>query len=169
MKPAPKQALPTLTFSERIDLHMNGEDISIIHPGVATTDGDCFAYFHRANVISVGDLPAALRYVAADASVSGNIDGQITAAELIINTGDSDTKIVVGHGAPVISKKDARDHLDMLVAVRKSVMNAIQSGKSLEEVVASKPTTPFDERHKGGPGPDSFVKGVYTDLARKAR
>ena len=167
--PSPKEALPLVTFKDGITIHLNGEEISVIHPGLATIDGDSFVYFRRANVISVGDLPGALRYVAADATAQGTIDRQIVAAKQILNTANPDTKIVPGHGAPVITTKDARDHYDMLVAVRDRVMASIREGKTLDQVVASKPTADFDERHKGGPAPDGFVKGVYADLSRQVR
>jgi len=167
--PSPKDALPAITFNDSITLHLNGEDISVIHPGPASTDGDSFIYFHRANVISTGDLPAALRYVAADLPAGGTINGQIAASERILQTANADTKILPGHGAPIITTKDARDQHDTLVAVRDRILSQVRAGKSLDEVLASKPTAEFDERHKGGPGPDGLVKGIYADLSRPGR
>jgi hypothetical protein len=45
--------------------------------------------------------------------------------------------------------------------------SAIRAGKTLEQVVASKPTADFDQGRLGGAiTPDDFVILVYTDLAR---
>lgn len=167
--PAPKEALPVVTFSDSLTLHFNGEDISVIHPGPASTDGDCFIYFPRANVISTGDLPAALRYVAADLNAGGTIHGQIAASERILKTANPGTKIIPGHGVPVITVKDAQEQHDTLVAVRDRVLRGIREGKTVDQVVASKPTAEFDERHKGGPPPEGLVRGVYADLSRKGQ
>jgi len=48
------------------------------------------------------------------------------------------------------------------------VLSAIRAGKTLQEVVASKPTADFDQGRMGGAiTPDRFVTLVYQDLSRK--
>jgi hypothetical protein len=60
--------------------------------------------------------------------------------------------------------------LAMFAAVRERVLNAIHAGKTLAEVVASKPTADFDPGRLGGAiTPDRFVTLVYTDLSRSAK
>jgi len=132
--PSPKEALPVVTFNDSLTLHFNGEEISVIYPGPASTDGDSFIYFHRANIISTGDLPAALRYVAADLPAGGTINGQVVASERILKTANPTTKILPGHGMPVITVKDAQDQHDMLVALRDRVLSAVRAGKTLGEI-----------------------------------
>ena len=54
---------------------------------------------------------------------------------------------------------------DMLVTVRERVAKLKQSGKTLEESIAEKPTRDLDEKWgKGSIGNDFFVKLVYITL-----
>jgi cyclase len=53
---SPARALPVVTFSDGITLHLDGEDISVIHVPAAHTDGDAIVWFHKANVIHAGDV-----------------------------------------------------------------------------------------------------------------
>ena len=78
---------------------------------------------------------------------------------------DENTKIVPGHG-PVSDKARLQKYVAMLTAVRDSVARLLKEGKTMEEVVAAKPTQAFDE--KWGHGflpPDKFAGLVYMDLS----
>src|SRR6185369_485145 len=45
--PAPKEALPIITFNDRASVHLNGEDIKAIHFAAGHTDGDSVIYFTK--------------------------------------------------------------------------------------------------------------------------
>jgi cyclase len=45
--PAPKEALPVVTFTEDVGLHLNGEDLHVFHVPNAHTDGDSLIYFTK--------------------------------------------------------------------------------------------------------------------------
>jgi len=65
---------------------------------------------------------------------------------------------------------EIQQQLVMFRAVRDRVLSAIRAGKTLEEVVASKPTADFDQSRMGGAiTNDRFVTLVYTDLSRRAK
>src|SRR5216683_1628097 len=55
VKPAVREALPVVTFSERASVHVNGEDIRAIHFPHGHTDGDSVIFFPKANVVHMGD------------------------------------------------------------------------------------------------------------------
>jgi len=64
--------------------------------------------------------------------------------------------------------KEIQQQLEMFAAVRDRVAGAIRAGKTLQEVVASKPTADFDQGRLGGAiTPDRFVTLVYQDLSGK--
>jgi glyoxylase-like metal-dependent hydrolase (beta-lactamase superfamily II) len=162
--------LPVLTYSDSITLHFNGEEIYIYHPEPSHTDGDSIIYFRRANVMHVGDVPSSLRYPNIGVNEGGAVDGMIAAARQVMKIANPDTKIIPGHLGPVVGFKEIEQQLEMFLAVRERVLTAIRAGKTVEEVVASKPTADFDAPRLGGAiTPDRFVTLVYTDLARKAR
>jgi len=166
----PAAALPSLTYSDSMTLRFNGEEIYIYHPAPAHTDGDSIIYFRHANVMHVGDVPASLRYPNIGVNEGGTVDGMIAAGQQVMTIANADTKIIPGHLGPVIGFKEIQQQLDMFAAVRDRVLSAIRAGKTLEQVVASKPTADFDQGRMGGAiTPDRFVTLVYTDLSRKAK
>ena len=166
----PAAALPIVTYSESLTLHFNGEEIAIYHPEPAHTDGDSIIYFRHANVMHVGDVPSSLRYPNIGVNDGGSVDGMMAAARQVMKIANPDTKIIPGHLGPIVGFKEIQQQLDMFAAVRDRVLNAIRAGKTVEQVVASKPTADFDQGRMGGAiTPDRFVTLVYTDLSRKAK
>lgn len=168
--PPPAAALPIVTYGDHMTLHFNGEEIYIYHPEPAHTDGDSIIYFRHANVIHVGDIPASLRYPNIGVDDGGSVDGMIAAGRQVMKIANQNTKIIPGHLGPVVGFKEVQQQIDMFVTVRDRIMTAIRAGKTLQQVVASKPTAEFDEARKAGAiTPDRFVTLVYTDLSRRAR
>jgi cyclase len=167
---SPAAALPVVTYSESITLHVNGEEIYIYHPEPAHTDGDSIVYFRHANVMHVGDVPASLRYPNIGVNEGGSVDGMMAAARQVMKIANPDTKIIPGHLGPIVGFKEIQQQLEMFAAVSTRVSNAIRAGNTVEQVVASKPTADFDQGRMGGAiTPDRFVTLVYTDLSRKAK
>src|SRR5579863_4440159 len=168
--PPPAGALPVMTYSESMTLHFNGEEIYIYHPEPAHTDGDSIVYFRHANVMHVGDVPSSLRYPNIGVEDGGSVDGMIAAARQVMKIANPDTKIIPGHLGPVVGFKEIEQQLAMFAVVRDRVAAAIRAGKTVEQVVASKPTKDFEEGRLGGAiTPDRFVTLVYTDLANKVK
>ena len=84
----PTGALPTLTYTDSLTLHLNGEEIYIYHPAPAHTDGDSIIYFKKANVVHVGDIPASLRYPNIGVNDGGTVDGMMAAARQLMKVVD---------------------------------------------------------------------------------
>ena len=166
----PPGALPLVTYSDRMTLHFNGEEIEIYHPEPAHTDGDSIIYFRHANVMHVGDVPASLRYPNIGVDDGGSVDGMMAAGRQVMKVANADTRIIPGHLGPIVGFKEIQQQLEMFAAVRDRVANAIRAGKTVEQVVASKPTADFDQGRMGGAiTPDRFVTLVYTDLSRRLK
>jgi glyoxylase-like metal-dependent hydrolase (beta-lactamase superfamily II) len=116
----------------------------------------------------VGDVPSSLRYPNIGVTDGGSVDGMIAAAEQVMKIANPQTKIIPGHLGPVVGFDEIKQQLVMFRAVRDRVMTAARAGKTVEEVVASKPTKDFDQGRMGGAiTPDRFVTLVYQDLSRK--
>ena len=168
--PPPAGMLPTLTYTDSLTLHFNGEEIFIYHPAPAHTDGDSIIFFKKANVMHVGDVPASLRYPNIGVNDGGTVDGMMAAGRDVMKVANANTKIIPGHLGPVVGFKEIEQQLVMFAAVRDKIAAAIKAGKTEAEVVASKPTKEFDEGRLGGAiTPDRFVSLVYTDLSRKLK
>src|SRR5258708_13663303 len=95
--PREKDALPIITFATRLNIHLNDEDIELIHFDPAHTDGDVVVHFKNANVYHLGDV---LRsgYPFIDVSSGGGINGFVTSLDKILNLLDDNSKIIPGHG-----------------------------------------------------------------------
>ncbi len=162
--PAAPQALPVVTFPTGLTFHWNDETIEVVHFPGGHTDGDSVIFFKTANVIHTGDLFFNGFYPFIDAQSGGSVKGMIKSAGEILNRADDATKIIPGHGS-LATKADLKAYIDMLQEVH-SVMSALKKqGKTVDEVIAAKPTKKFDAQWgKGFLPPDKWVKIVYSAL-----
>jgi len=72
--------------------------------------------------------------------------------------------VIPGHG-PVGTRVQLIEFRDMLVAVRDNVAALKRQGKSLDEVIAAKPTAAFDKKWGGFViDPAHFTTLVYAGL-----
>ncbi|MDH5642600.1 MAG: MBL fold metallo-hydrolase [Gemmatimonadota bacterium] len=159
---APEEALPVITFSHEVTLRFNGEDLNVFHVENAHTDGDAIVHFTKANVFHMGDTFFNGRYPFIDVGSNGGINGVIGAASAVLEKVNSETKIIPGHG-PLASASDLVLYRDMLVAVRDRIQAMMDEGMSEDEVLASNPTSEFDETF--GNNSERFVRFSYQSLA----
>ena len=165
--PAPAKALPVVTFHDTTTLHVNGEDAIVFHVAPAHTDGDAIVWFPKANVVHMGDTYFSATYPIIDLESGGSVDGLIAASERVLARIDGATRVIPGHGQ-VSDKAGLQKYHDMLVGVRAAVTKLIKQKKSLDDVVAAKPTAPWDETWgKGYMKPDLFTKILYTELSAR--
>jgi cyclase len=143
MPAAPPAALPVVTFDDGVTLHWNGETIRVEHVAPAHTDGDSHVWFERANVVHMGDTFVNGTFPLVDIESGGTLAGLIASAERVLARANADTQIVPGHG-PLARPDDLQKFHDMLVDVRSRIEKGIQSGKTMEAYIASKPLADLD-------------------------
>ncbi|MGV6852630.1 MAG: MBL fold metallo-hydrolase [bacterium] len=161
---SPVEALPVITFTQQMSLHLNQLDAQIIHIKQAHTDGDAFVVFKKANVIHMGDVLFAGMYPFIDLSSGGSIDGYIAGLKQTLNYMDDQTKVIPGHG-PLTDKHEVVAMLAMLNDVRSRIADAKNAGKSLEQVIALKPTQAYDKkRNHGWIKADQLVEFIYKSI-----
>jgi cyclase len=162
---SPPEALPTETFKDLRTIEANGDQIRLGYVPPAHTDTDIYILFTKGNVLHLGDLFFNGRYPFIDGATAGNINGMIAAADMSLKLVDGTTKIVPGHG-PLGNKTALTAYRDMMVTVRDRVQKLKTSGRTLEDVVAAKPTADLDATWgKGFLPPDRFVTIVYSTLS----
>lgn len=165
--PAPREALPVVTFTEEMTLHWNDDDLALTHVDPAHTDGDAFVYFKQANVLHAGDLFFNGFYPFVDVSSGGDFAGMIAAGKTMLALIDDKTVVMPGHG-PLSNKAELQAFVTMLEGVYGKVKGMVDAGKSQEDVIAAKPTAAFDEKWGGGfLEPDKWVGIVYDTIAKK--
>ena len=165
-KPEPKVALPVVTFTRDITFHLNGDELVVTYAPRAHTDGDSMVRFSKSNVVHMGDTFFNKLYPFIDASSGGTVAGVLAAVDGVLRTAGDDTKIIPGHG-PLASKADLKAYRDMLAAVSGTIRGQIKTGKTLEQVIASKPTAKYDAVWgKGFLAPEKFVEMLYGNLKK---
>jgi cyclase len=161
---APAAALPVVTYSSPLTFHMDGEDVEAIPIPRAHTDGDTLVRFKNANVIMIGDYFRSLGYPNIDRANGGSLNGMLAGLDTAIKLCDANTKVVPGHGA-IVDRNGLMAHRDMIIAIRDKIAPMVSQGKTLDEVMAAKPTANFDAKVPGGDTTiQRFVGQVYAEL-----
>ena len=161
---SPAGALPVITFSDTVTFHVNGDDVQAFHIANAHTDGDAFIVWGKADVIHAGDVFVTYGFPFIDISTGGSIDGLIAAVDVLLKLGDDNVKIIPGHGA-LSDRAAVREYGNMLKTVRDRVRQQKAAGRSLEQTLATHPTSEFDARWGTGfLKPDQFVAMVYQSV-----
>ena len=157
----PAGALPALSFNDEHTLQINDTSLHLEHYDPAHTDTDISVHFTDADVLHTGDTWFNGVYPFIDYSTGGHIDGMIRATSRTLGTGTTSTIVIPGHG-PVGNKQDVTASLEMLSAIRDKVSGLKKEGKTIDEVIAAKPTAVFDEKWgKGFTTPEMFTRFVY--------
>ncbi len=150
---ASPEALPIITFSDKLNFHLNGDDIELVYLDKGHTDGDIIIHFKKANVFHTGDAYVRYGYPFIDVSSGGSFIGFLSTLDKILALVDDNSKIIPGHGE-LASKADVKTLRDKLVDIKDQVLAALKKGKKVEEIPALGITDKYDaELGKG------FLKG----------
>jgi glyoxylase-like metal-dependent hydrolase (beta-lactamase superfamily II) len=146
--PAAAVALPTKLFNSEQTLHLNGATLALKYYPPAHTDSDISVHFTDADIIHVADTFWNGHFPFIDYSTGGSIDGMIRAADANVAKVTNKTIVIPGHGS-IGNKSQLVEFRDMLVSVRDKVSRLKKEGKSLEQVIAAKPTADYDAKWGG--------------------
>ncbi len=139
-------AIPSEVFSKRKTMTVNGSTLELEYYGPAHTDSDISVHLVEADVLHVADTFWNGIYPFIDYSTGGSIDGMIRAAEANLAKATDRTIVIAGHGSPVSNRTELKEYRDMLVAIRENVSKLKKQERSLDAVVAAKPTAAFDAK-----------------------
>lgn len=158
---APAGAIPSTVFKEDYTLHVNGATLILKHYLPAHTDSDISVHFTEADIFHTGDTFWNRNYPFIDYSTGGSIDGTIRAAEANLAKVTDKMIVIPGHGA-VGGKADLTLFRDVLVEIREKVGGLKKQGRSLDEIVAAKPTAATDADWGAGfINPNRFIGLVF--------
>jgi glyoxylase-like metal-dependent hydrolase (beta-lactamase superfamily II) len=153
----------------------NGEAVQIYHPHSANTDGQLIVMFRESDVIVAGDVVDMTTYPIIDAARGGTIDGELVSLNKVIEMAvpskqaDGGTLIIPGHGR-LCDQTDVVLYKNMITIIRNNIQYYKNQGKTLQEVLALKPTEGYDQRWgrtTGGWTTRDFVTAVYETLPAK--
>lgn len=167
MPASPAVALPVVTFDASTTFHINGDAIRAVHVPNAHTDGDSLVHFTKANVIHMGDTLFSNGYPFVDLSSGGSLEGLLAAHAKALAMGNDSTRYIAGHG-PVVSKAELAAYRAMVAEVVAKVRAGIAAKRSVDQIVASKPTAALDVKWGNAfIKPEAFVRTVHASLTAK--
>jgi glyoxylase-like metal-dependent hydrolase (beta-lactamase superfamily II) len=152
-----------MTFGQDATLHLNGDEVRVVHVAAAHTDGDAVVHFRRANVVHTGDTFVA-GYPFIDRETGGTIDGYIAAQAKVLSMIDDRTRLIPGHG-PLADRATLKASHDRLVIIRNRIARLRVEGKTVEQVKAVRPTAEWDAQFgKGFISGEKLIEAVYHTL-----
>lgn len=165
-KPAPKDALPIITFDHDVTVHLNGEDIHALHFASGHTDGDSIIFFPKSNVVHMGDDFVTYGFPFIDLKSGGSVEGMIAAVDDVVGKLPADVKVIPGHG-PISNLDDVRKFSAMLKDTLAAVQKALKQGKTLDQMKQEKILAPWDKWSGDFIKTDGFIETLYDDLTGK--
>jgi len=159
--PWPAGAIPTEVFEEERSVQLNGTTIALKHYAPAHTDSDISVHFVEADILHIADTFWNGYYPFIDYSTGGSIDGMIRATEMNLAKVTDSMIVIPGHG-DVGGKAQLAFYRDLLVGTREKVATLKKQGKTLDEIMATKPTAATDATWGNGfRSPKDFVGDVF--------
>jgi cyclase len=166
-KAYPQHALSDITFDTTMQFHINDQTIELLHVGPAHTTGDAAVLFRGVNAVHLGDVFNNAGYPFIDADNGGDLAGMIAFCQAVHDAIDDETKVIPGHG-PVTDRAKLARYIAVLTIIQDRVQALIDDGKSLQEIMAAKPTAEFDTEFQANEMMlPSFLSRVYASLTRE--
>jgi cyclase len=151
--------VPRSAFSQVLKFFLGGHEVHAVHQRAGYSDADVLVHFENAGVVYLGETLAGDGYPVIDSAQGGTIDGMIQTLNPWAGPGGNR---FIGAFGPAMTGTELRAYRDMLVAVRDRVRAAKQAGRSVTDVVASRPTASYDAQFgRGRVTPEAFVRSVY--------
>ncbi|MEQ1761123.1 MAG: MBL fold metallo-hydrolase [Vicinamibacterales bacterium] len=167
--PAPAIALPVVTYDQPLTLQFNGETVRILPLPPSHTDGDTGVYFVNADVLATGDVFRSVGYPNIDRANGGTLNGLLQSMSTFIETAGPATRVSPGHGA-ITDRAAVVAHRDVITTVRDRVAKGMMEGKTVEQIVATKPTADLDAKvGNAAQSADRFVQQVFAELQAARR
>jgi glyoxylase-like metal-dependent hydrolase (beta-lactamase superfamily II) len=157
---APVAALPVLTYSDAITIHLNGEEVYAFPVPPAHTDGDTFIHFKDSDVVHTGDVFRTTAFPVIDTNNGGTLKGTLEALGRLIGIAGPNTKILPGHGV-VSNREDVMGFRDMVLDVSGQVEDLMARNMSYDQVARADPTAAYNAQYGD---PDRFLRALYTEL-----
>ena len=176
ISPTPVAAWPTSSYVKASrDFFFNEESVMVFHDADGHTDGDSIVHFRRSDVLVSGDVFLTTSYPVIDLASGGGVQGVLDGLNHLLDLAvprhaqEGGTYVISGHGR-VADEADVLEYRDMVTIVRDRIKDAIDRGRSLDQVKAERPTIDYD-RHYGSQAGSwttaMFIEAIYKDLSQK--
>jgi glyoxylase-like metal-dependent hydrolase (beta-lactamase superfamily II) len=166
-KALPANALPDITFSDKLTVYADGEAIRLVHFPHAHTDGDTVVFLDGLKVVHMGDMFFNGMFPFLDVANGGDIDNWVRQLDIILGTLPADVKIIPGHG-PLAGIVELKAFRDMLADSADLVRRQMKAGKTLEGIKAAGVPEKLAAWAKGFLKTPQWLELVYRSLEKGA-
>ncbi|MHB8879187.1 MAG: MBL fold metallo-hydrolase [Myxococcaceae bacterium] len=157
------RGVPFAEVGSQVELLLGGEEVRVLHLGVAHTDGDLVVLFPREKVLVAGDLVLEGYEPFADEENGGDIRGFKRALDELMKL--EFDQVVPGHGG-VMDRAGAQRYRDYLAALEEAVGEQLAEGASEDGAVQAVklPQFPLEPLPLGKSTREKNVRGMYRAL-----
>ena len=162
----PSFALPVITYSQSVTLHMNGEEVRAVHYPNGHTDGDTVVFFVNSNVVHLGDDFFVGRFPFVDLDSGGSVQGLINNLGHLIGEIPADAKLIPGHGA-LATLDDLKTYRQTLIETSNLIQQGMKQNRSLDDLKKAGLPEKYKEWGSGFIKTDAWIETVYKSYSKK--
>ena len=145
--------VPSITFSDTMDIYLGSKKIELRYFGVGHTTGDIAVYFPEEKTAFIGDQIFLTRPQLIHSYKGGNSIEHVKTLTKMLQTIDAE-KFCSGH-SETADRQEIRKHIDQMIKRQEKVKTLIEEKKSLEEIKSE-----FKENEA------RLTEAIYNDIRR---
>ena len=157
----PEHALPSITYEKALTIHINNEEVELVHMPGGHTDGDSVVFFKNADVVHMGDHFFNGFYPFVDVQNGGNVAHMAENVTKVLSLISEKTIVIPGHG-PVATKQDLLAFKKMLEGTSAEIEVMKKQGMSLAAMKEKGLSSTWDEWTDGFLSEDVWI-GIVND------
>jgi len=142
--PIPPAGWPTITSSEPMTFHFNGEDVMYVPLKASHTNGDVAVYFTKSDVFAFGDV-FTTDYPAINVAQGGTIENFVDNYNKALELTTPNTIFLPGH-AQLSGRADLIANRDAITVIHERFVKMVADGMTLEQIRVARPSREFDAR-----------------------
>jgi len=132
LKPELVPFLPSVTFSDKMDVYLGSKKIELWYFGKGHTTGDMVVYLPLEKVAFLGDQVFVSRPQLIHSYKGGNSFEHVKTLSKMLETIDAET-FCSGHSDPV-GRQEIMNHIEKVKAMQAKIKSLVSAGKKLEDI-----------------------------------
>ncbi|MHC4726896.1 MAG: MBL fold metallo-hydrolase [Planctomycetota bacterium] len=145
--------IPSITFSDKMDIYLGSKKVELWYFGVGHTTGDIVVYFPEEKTAFLGDQIFLTRPQLIHSYKGGNSLEYVKTTTKMLQTIDAE-KFCSGH-SEMANRKSIENHIDQMKKRIKKVKTLIKERKNLEEIKSE-----FKENEA------RLIESIYNDITK---
>lgn len=146
--------LPSITFSDKLDIYLGTKRIELRYFGIGHTTGDLVVYFSEEKTAFIGDQIFMGRPQLIHSYKGGNSFAHVKTLAKMLDNLDAE-QFCSGHSEPV-DRSTIKHHIEEMMALQAKIKAQIEQGKSLDEIQKI-----FEENHT------RLVESIFNEIKKQ--